>query len=128
VATNGFVGLVIDRPPEACPGRSADTTKPGKIRGPQMGRIHRPLTIAVGEAKLRVVYENARMRMKASRICVSNRNCTTSHPPPLPWGRTRFWSKIKQFRTIAARYDKLAQNLLATVPWSLVSFCSEGAP
>jgi trehalose/maltose hydrolase-like predicted phosphorylase len=31
-------------PPGACPGRSAAASKLGKIRGPQLGRIQRPLT------------------------------------------------------------------------------------
>ena len=34
----------VGPPRGKCPRRPAATTKLGKIRGPQMGRIHRPLT------------------------------------------------------------------------------------
>src|SRR5207237_10323926 len=35
----------VGPPRGKCPRRPAATTKLGKIRGPQMGRIHRPLTV-----------------------------------------------------------------------------------
>src|SRR5438046_5770295 len=58
----------VGPPRGKCPRRPAATTKLGKIRGPQMGRIHRPLTVtAPDDMGLRPISPHALRHMLDDR-------------------------------------------------------------
>jgi len=63
----------------------------------------------------------ARVRRTGAEAVIPPRKNRTE-PRVVDWGRYReravvewFWSKIKQYRRVATRYDKKAQNFLAFV-------------